>query len=53
MQFRMLAAFVAQLRKNSDDSILERRNCIALRYIFYGCWRNVSCFPPANVAASL
>lgn len=35
------AAFVAQRRKNSDGSILELRNCISLRYNFYGGWRNV------------
>lgn len=36
----------------SDGSILELRNCISLRYNFYGGWRNVKCFPPANVAKS-
>ena len=25
----------------SDGSILELRNCISLRYSFYGGWRNV------------
>ncbi len=25
----------------SDGSILELRNCISLRYNFYGGWRNV------------
>ncbi len=28
----------------SDGSILELRNCISLRYNFYGGWRNVKLF---------
>ena len=39
--YRPSAAFVAQRRKKSDGSILELRNCISLRYSFYGGWRNV------------
>lgn len=39
--YRPLAAFVAQRRKNSDGSLLELRDCLSLRYNFYGGWRNV------------